>query len=277
VISGKKNARYKFTGKELDDRNSLNWYDFGARYYDPAIGRWLSPDPLAEKYPGLSPYVYAANNPLIVKDDDGKAINLLCQAGMGFGVGFGLDAGIQMYMKYQSGVRGSDLLKINWGQSAKAGAIGAAGALTAVGIASAASNIVQAAKITGTVAKATQISLNVAGNASANLVIGTVANKGQIDSKDASILLATGAGGSLLSQGLKVMASSRATSNAITEAIDNMINTEAIGDATLIHMDASLIVPTQQGSAAIQATADVLGNIITNIKKPKDEEYDKNR
>ena len=73
-ITGSENARYKFTGKELDDRNSLNWYDFGARYYDPNIGRWLSPDPLAEKYPGLSPYVYAADNPIIYFDPNGKEV-----------------------------------------------------------------------------------------------------------------------------------------------------------------------------------------------------------
>ena len=62
---------YKFTGKELDSGTGL--YYFGARYYDPRIGRWLVPDPLAGKYPGLSPYNYAANNPLKFVDPDGRS------------------------------------------------------------------------------------------------------------------------------------------------------------------------------------------------------------
>ncbi|MCI0553493.1 MAG: DNRLRE domain-containing protein, partial [Anaerolineae bacterium] len=54
-------TRNKFTGKEWDDEFGLNWNYFGARYYDPQIGRWMVRDPLAEKYPGWSPYHYAAN------------------------------------------------------------------------------------------------------------------------------------------------------------------------------------------------------------------------
>jgi|GEM_PF-6703618 len=39
---------YRFNGKEWQDDLSLNWYDYGARNYDPAIGRWMNIDPLAE-------------------------------------------------------------------------------------------------------------------------------------------------------------------------------------------------------------------------------------
>jgi RHS repeat-associated protein len=65
-------ATYKYTGKELDDENDLNWYYFGALYYDAEIGRWLTPDPKANKYPSLSPYVYCGNNPIIFIDPDGE-------------------------------------------------------------------------------------------------------------------------------------------------------------------------------------------------------------
>jgi RHS repeat-associated protein len=49
-----------------------NAYDFGARIYDPRIGRWLSIDPLAKKYPGESPYSFCGNSPIVYKDFDGK-------------------------------------------------------------------------------------------------------------------------------------------------------------------------------------------------------------
>jgi RHS repeat-associated protein len=49
-----------------------NAYDFGARMYDSRLGRWWSVDPLVNKYPGLSPYVFSANIPITLADIDGK-------------------------------------------------------------------------------------------------------------------------------------------------------------------------------------------------------------
>ncbi len=63
-------SRYKFNGKELDKQTC--YYYYGARYYDPVLSRWLSVDPLAEKYPGFSPYNYTADNPIMLVDPDGK-------------------------------------------------------------------------------------------------------------------------------------------------------------------------------------------------------------
>ncbi len=57
--------------KELDEETGLYYY--GARYYDPKISLWLSVDPLAEKYPGMSPYVYTYANPLKFEDPTGMA------------------------------------------------------------------------------------------------------------------------------------------------------------------------------------------------------------
>jgi RHS repeat-associated protein len=65
-------ARYRFTEKERDPETGHFW--FGARAYEPRIGRWLTVDPLAEKYPSLSPYSYVAGNPVNNFDPDGRAI-----------------------------------------------------------------------------------------------------------------------------------------------------------------------------------------------------------
>ncbi|MBX7243655.1 MAG: RHS repeat-associated core domain-containing protein, partial [Bacteroidia bacterium] len=66
---GEKN-RYLYNGKE--QVKGLGWYDYGARMYDPATGRWNGVDMLAEKYIGISPYVYCADNPVLFLDVDGR-------------------------------------------------------------------------------------------------------------------------------------------------------------------------------------------------------------
>ena len=63
---------YKYNGKELDARKGLNLYDYGARHYDAALGRFTTVDPLAEKYYGISPYAYCGNEPVRRIDPDGK-------------------------------------------------------------------------------------------------------------------------------------------------------------------------------------------------------------
>ena len=63
---------YKFNGKELDAETGLYYY--GARYYNPATALWLGVDPLASKYPGVSPYVYCVSNPVKYIDPDGREL-----------------------------------------------------------------------------------------------------------------------------------------------------------------------------------------------------------
>jgi len=63
---------YKYKGKELDTERGLNLYDYSARLMDPALGRFSTVDPLAEKMPAWSPYAYAFNSPIIFIDKDGQ-------------------------------------------------------------------------------------------------------------------------------------------------------------------------------------------------------------
>ena len=65
---------YKYNGKELDRKAGLNLYDYGARFYDPVIGRFTTVDPMQEKFYPYSPYSYCLGNPVKHVDTDGKYV-----------------------------------------------------------------------------------------------------------------------------------------------------------------------------------------------------------
>ncbi|MFC2123939.1 DUF6443 domain-containing protein [Bacteroidota bacterium] len=64
--------RYLYNGKELQTEHDLHWYDYSARMYDPAVGRWWVGDPHAENYFSWTPYNYVGNNPVLMIDPDGR-------------------------------------------------------------------------------------------------------------------------------------------------------------------------------------------------------------
>jgi RHS repeat-associated protein len=69
------NYRFGFNGKEMDDEvkdKDGTSYDFGARLYDPRVGRWWSVDKEISKGPELTPYNYSINSPILMKDNNGK-------------------------------------------------------------------------------------------------------------------------------------------------------------------------------------------------------------
>ena len=75
--------RYKFTGKERDWETGYDF--FGARSYASVLSIWLSPDPLSDKYPEISPYAYCGWNPVKYIDPDGRISILWDIANVGIG------------------------------------------------------------------------------------------------------------------------------------------------------------------------------------------------
>ncbi len=71
-ITASYSSRYTFTGKEQDALIGLHY--FGARYYDARISLWYGVDPMAEKYPDITPYGYTYNNPIKYTDPNGMYI-----------------------------------------------------------------------------------------------------------------------------------------------------------------------------------------------------------
>ncbi|WP_397301578.1 DUF6443 domain-containing protein [Nonlabens ulvanivorans] len=72
VVNGR-DHKYGFGGKEEQDELGLEWIDITARNYDPALGRWMNIDPLAQSMSRYSPYNYAFGNPIFFVDPDGMA------------------------------------------------------------------------------------------------------------------------------------------------------------------------------------------------------------
>src|SRR5690606_5005963 len=89
---GVKVNRYLYNGKELQNELGLEWYDYGARMYDPAVGRWFVVEQLADDIMQVdkSPYQYGWNNPVNLTDPDGN-----CPWCVGAVVGILTDIAIQ--------------------------------------------------------------------------------------------------------------------------------------------------------------------------------------
>ena len=104
-----------FTGKERDSETGFSY--FGARYYDSDIlTGWLSVDPMADKYPSLSPYNYCAWNPIRLVDPDGEDPFTAILEGV---TAFGISAGVDFIENFVfKGMSAKDAVSsINWGSA----------------------------------------------------------------------------------------------------------------------------------------------------------------
>ena len=143
---------YKYNGKELDTKKGLNLYDYGARHYDAALGRWHVVDPMAEKMGAWSPYGYCFNNPMKFVDEEGEFPWLAAL------VGGAIDYGAQVAVNlYQGKSISESLTQVDM----KSVAVSALASATGVGLGNviskgvAASRVAQASANAGKVLSAT--------------------------------------------------------------------------------------------------------------------------
>ena len=98
--------RYKYNGKELDRMHGLDWYDYGARFYDATVAMWFNVDPLAEKASSYSPYSYCVNNPIIAFDPNGMETHVVSNSNGTYTVIGGIlnkDRNIYVYAQDKNG------------------------------------------------------------------------------------------------------------------------------------------------------------------------------
>ena len=184
--------RDAYTGKEDQHPDFGTGYtDFGARQYSPALRRWMAPDPLSEKYYGISPYAFCNNNPVNFVDPDGMKWKKDKAAGYGIGLltnlvpfsGFLRDKySPDDPSDYNIALRNVDLTVFTVGESlTKAGgtmlagggaiaAVGATMAVTTVGttVAVAGPVAIVGADVAATGAAATGVGLTMMANSTAN-------------------------------------------------------------------------------------------------------------
>ena len=94
---------YKYNGKEYDGKKGLNWYDYGARHYDAALGRFTTNDRFSEKYHSLSLYQYGANNPVNTIDINGDSLLIVTPAAIE-AIYNGLQDGSNIKMQFNNGI-----------------------------------------------------------------------------------------------------------------------------------------------------------------------------
>jgi RHS repeat-associated protein len=129
---------YRFTGKEEDVEVGLNYH--GARYYSPALKRWMSADPVTVHEAGsdINPYSYGNGNPTANVDPDGREIISLTVILVSMAVSAVVSSGVYAYSAHKAGVAfGSKQWWTGLGIAAGTGAVGgAAGAIAGAAVGS---------------------------------------------------------------------------------------------------------------------------------------------
>ena len=186
---------YRFLGNELYTSNSLGLYDFSARMYDPALGRFLSVDPMAEGYRHLSPYAYCAGNPAVYVDKDGQVIGRVV---VGAVVGAAINGGIALL----SGESGREVL----GAAARGAIEGGVAGLTF--------GMSMGTTLAGKIAVSAAVG---AATSTASSTVGQLVESGSVDARevatDAALGAVTGGASQVFPLNKLEKASKKATSN----------------------------------------------------------------
>ena len=186
---------YRFLGNELYTSNSLGLYDFSARMYDPALGRFLSVDPMAESYRHLSPYAYCAGNPVVYVDKDGQVIGRVV---VGAVVGAAINGGIALL----SGESGREVL----GAAARGAIEGGVAGLTF--------GMSMGTTLAGKIAVSAAVG---AATSTASSTVGQLVESGSVDGRevaaDAAVGAVTGGASQVFPLNKLEKASKKATSN----------------------------------------------------------------
>ena len=202
---------YKYNGKELDTKNGLNWYDYGARHYDATLGRWFVADPLAEKMYGWSPYGYCFNNPVKFVDEDGEMPWLVAAA-----VGAFVDYGFQVA---QNVMKGQSMTQSLTNVDMKSIATSAAISATGIGLANVVTKGVKAVQVGTKMGKALQFASDIAVDATTSVASQVVSGEG-VSAKKVMVDVTIGKGTNWVGDKLKTIKQNSETGKILHRKAD---------------------------------------------------------
>ena len=250
---------YRFNGKELDTETGLYYY--GARYYNPATSLWLGVDPLASKYPGVSPYVYCVGNPVKYVDPDGRVPALVIPLIKG-AVGASIDMMSQISVSIANGKSFKESMK-NLD-------------LTSIGT----SFIVSAISAPGmsTVAKIVTnglIALDATIDISANDGVSTILPVENYNNKETSHVIVDAVSSFIPGKIVDDFTSalSKAISSDLTSKASATLTKESINSMKKLHSDINSTGFQIGSNAIMDYWGGYLGGSINNINKPENEMY----
>jgi RHS repeat-associated protein len=233
---------YRYTGQELDSASGLYYYV--ARWYDPAVGRFLQPDtivPSAANPQDLNRFSYARNNALYYTDPSGHWVHIVIGAAVGAGIGYGVQVAGNVY---NAGLTVQAFTDVDLVKIAAGGAAGAVGAATfGVG-----------AAVLGTGWGATLATGAVSGVASGqasrlavNVLVGQPLTEGLLDPRDIAVDAVAGAAGAGVAKALGGARAGRPSKavDAVQQSgnvqpyevgtVDDLLARSVVGDDLAIH------------------------------------------
>ena len=251
--------RFKFTGKERDWETGYDY--FGARFYWSADGIFTTVDPLADKYPNVTPYLYCNGNPIKYVDPDGNLPQMVAGALLSAGADVAAQIGTDMIANHQTFI--GSVKNINWKSvagSAVAGAIG-------VGVVSKCKQVAHIYKI-GKVGTTMATEMGAVAGDAAGSVVSQAMQNGDVSAEKVENDVVSGQLGNLAGKGvIKLMQKSDAFKKLTKEAVNASRRAEARPD---LNRNVKAAEKTTQavenyGANSAQATSAVVSKTISEL------------